>query len=150
MKNMIILAGLLLMLAVASAQDSASEAREKGAEKTEINPGKEMLTKPNYMSNEEIIENKSKLYMVRLQGRLKLSDEQVEAIRPIALERMKLMDKMVKEKEKGQPSRKFMLDIRRESKGLLDRINFLLSKEQQAEFLKMQKENLKKIREEKK
>ena len=146
MKKMFILAGLLLILGIASAQDTP----QKSAEEPKTNSGREMLTRPGVMGIDEILENKNELYVARLTGRLKLTEEQREAIRPIALERMKLMDKMVKEKEKGQPSRKFMLDIRRESKGLLDRINFLLSKEQQAEFLKMQKENLKKIREEKK
>lgn len=147
MKKMIILAGLMLMLTIVSAQDIA----QKSAEKPEANPGRDMLTKPEVMNNEDILENKTELYLVRLTGRLKLSDEQKEAIRPIALERMKLMDKMIKEKEKnGKPSKEFMMGIKKESGKLLSQINALLTEDQRAEFKLMQKENLKQIREDKK
>lgn len=124
---------------------------QKSAEKPEANPGRDMLTKPEVMNNEDILENKTELYLVRLTGRLKLSDEQKEAIRPIALERMKLMDKMIKEKEKnGKPSKEFMMGIKKESGKLLSQINALLTEDQRAEFKLMQKENLKQIREDKK
>ncbi len=151
MRKMIILAGLMLMLTILSAQDTAQKSTVKSAEKPETNPGRDMLTKPEVMSNQEILENKNELYLVRLTGKLKLTDEQKEAIRPIALERMKLMDKMIKEKEKnGKPSRKYMMGIRKESGKLLNQINALLTEEQRAGFKLMQKENLKKIREDKK
>jgi len=146
MRKMMIIAGLVLVLGIASAQDTA----QKSSEKPETNPGREMLTKPEVMENEEILRNKSELYLVRLTGRLKLSEEQKEAIRPIALERMKLMDKMINEKEKGKPSREFMMGIKQESGRLMSQITALLTEEQRAEFKLMQKENLKQIKEDRK
>lgn len=147
MKKIVMLTVLMLVLTLLSAQDSL---KVPTADKAE-NPGRTMLTKPEVMQNDELLVNKNELYLVRLTGRLNLSDEQKEAIRPIALERMKLMDKMIKEKEKnGKPSREFMMGIRKESGELLGQINALLTEEQRAEFKLMQKENLKKIREDKK
>lgn len=102
------------------------------------------------MSEEDILKNKAELYVFQLTGYLGLSETQKEQIRPIALKRMQLLKKMEDEKAaKGRLSKEFMEMLRVETQKQLTEMTSYFTEEQKFKFHQMQKDNRKKIQDNK-
>ena len=97
------------------------------------------------------IAEQAKARMTEIQGRLKLTPQQIDQIRPILQDEVQKM-KALRDKYQGDTSRSSKRHMLREAKSIQEdgqsKINPLLTKDQQSEWKKIRDEQKAKMREE--